>query len=171
MRKAIYKRWWFWLIVFALIYGAFEAKEFFDWKGRHADRFEQQRQMFESADLYQKQIEDYKKAMKADKYGGETPEETWTMFIDALEAGDTDLAAKYFVLEKQDEMLSNFELGKKSGALKSFLENDTTLISGNTMYESKDRFEFYTDDIDGGPGFVYMLVLNKETNLWKIESL
>jgi len=108
---------------------------------------------------------------KADTYGGKTPEETWKMFVDALKAGDTDLAAKYFIVEKQKEMLSKFEAGSKSGALVSFLKNDVKLISGGDMYDDGTRFEYYTNDIDGGPGFVYTLILNPETNLWKIESL
>lgn len=43
---------------------------------------------------------------KADTYGGTTPEETFGMFLDALKAGDVDLASKYFVLDKQAEWKS-----------------------------------------------------------------
>src|SRR3990167_5760356 len=38
-----------------------------------------------------------------DTYGGKTPEETLAFFIDALKKGDTDLAAKYFVIDEQEK--------------------------------------------------------------------
>ena len=38
-----------------------------------------------------------------DTFGGATPEETLQFFIAALEAGNIDLASKYFVVEKQEE--------------------------------------------------------------------
>src|SRR3989344_4310089 len=37
-----------------------------------------------------------------DTYGGQTPEETLQLFIDALKAGDIDLASKYFVIESRE---------------------------------------------------------------------
>ncbi len=46
-----------------------------------------------------------KEMMKKDDVGGETPEETLRLFIDALKAGDTDLASKYFVLNDQTRAL------------------------------------------------------------------
>src|SRR3989344_1909577 len=48
---------------------------------------------------YQKLLEAY----KSDTYGGDTPEETLRLFIDALKVGDTELAAKYFVVDEQEK--------------------------------------------------------------------
>ena len=42
----------------------------------------------------QQEIENIKKEIADDPYGGDTPEETLRLFIDALKQGDTDLAAK-----------------------------------------------------------------------------
>lgn len=39
---------------------------------------------------------------KNDIYGGRTPEETYQLFLQALEKQDIELASKYFVREKQD---------------------------------------------------------------------
>jgi len=47
----------------------------------------------------QEQVEEY----AADIYGGETPEETYGMFLQALKMEDIDLASKYFILDKQEE--------------------------------------------------------------------
>ena len=49
-------------------------------------------------------FEQYKQAQNKDIYGGKTPEETLSLFVDALKKGDVKLASKYFVLDKQKEM-------------------------------------------------------------------
>ena len=36
---------------------------------------------------------------KGDTYGGQTPEETFNMFVEALKNEDVDLAVKYFVMD------------------------------------------------------------------------
>ncbi|MBI2640436.1 MAG: hypothetical protein HYW91_00950 [Candidatus Sungbacteria bacterium] len=52
-----------------------------------------------------------------DPYGGETPEETLRLFIDALKTGDTELAAKYFVLDKQEQWQEDLAKIKGKGLL------------------------------------------------------
>lgn len=47
---------------------------------------------------------DLERQYAEDTYGGSTPEETLQLFIDALKAGDIELASKYFVVEKREEM-------------------------------------------------------------------
>lgn len=49
------------------------------------------------------------KLIEADIYGGETPQETLQMFIDAVEAKNYKLASKYFVVEKQDDELRDLQ--------------------------------------------------------------
>lgn len=61
---------------------------------------------------------------KADTYGGQTPEETFNMFISALKNEDVDLAVKYIVLDpdrraNQRESLNKI---KKEGKLKEYGE-------------------------------------------------
>lgn len=65
-------------------------------------------------ELYQMQL--------ADTYGGKTPQETLQMYIDAVEAGDYELASKYFVIEKQEEWRTELEEIKQSGKLEIFLD-------------------------------------------------
>ena len=57
----------------------------------------------------QKYIDEMTRKYQEDTYGGSTPEETLQLFIDALKKGDTDLAAKYFVVDKQEEWKKNLE--------------------------------------------------------------
>lgn len=50
------------------------------------------------------EFEAIEEAYRTDTNGGETPEETLDLFVEALEAGDAGLAASYFVPEKRGEM-------------------------------------------------------------------
>ena len=45
--------------------------------------------------------------LKADIYGGATPEETFGMYIDALKAGNIELASKYWKLDYQKDILKD----------------------------------------------------------------
>ena len=169
-KKPIYAYWQFWLLVFVLSLGAWQASIYIEQWGDGA----RERAMDAWMDnwIAQREAKDLaiKAAYEADTYGGKTPQETWDMFIQALEAGDTDLAAKYFIVEKQEEERESWKKAKERGFIQLFL-NDFRLIKGYRMYDNGMMFEFYTDDIDGGPGFVYTLVLNKQTNIWKIYDL
>jgi hypothetical protein len=51
----------------------------------------------------EERMRELEKQYADDPYGGDTPEETLRLFIEALKAGDTDLAAKYFILDKQEQ--------------------------------------------------------------------
>ena len=108
-------------------------------------------------------------AYKNDTYGGSTPEETLELFKKALEKGDIELAAKYFVIEKQKKILSDLKAGEPNGILKS-LSSDLSRVDNG--YPSGDnRYVFQTFDKDGVQEFSFELVLNPSSERWKIESL
>lgn len=46
---------------------------------------------------------DMERRYREDPYGGETPEETLQLFIDALKKGDVELASRYFVIDEQEK--------------------------------------------------------------------
>lgn len=80
-----------------------------------------------------------------DPYGGETPEETLRLFIDALKKGDTDLAAKYFILDKQQEWREDLAKIKEKNFLDKMIIDVEKL--GNKYQFIKnhdDRFIFET---------------------------
>jgi len=72
---------------------------------------------FSSNEEYLRYYDALKQAYAEDKYGGETPEETLQLFIDALKAEDIELASKYFVVEKQAEILVDLRIGKENNNL------------------------------------------------------
>ncbi len=120
---------------------------------------------------------DYDAREKADTYGGTTPQETWALFVRALEAGDTDLAAKYFVLNKQEEMKAEFEAGNSNGGMEEQLKYFKT-INEERMNPDGKHFMFLTEPVkvENVPGldslpFTYELEKSDLSGLWKISSL
>ncbi|MDP3661768.1 MAG: hypothetical protein Q8R17_02885, partial [bacterium] len=91
-----------------------------------------------------KKIQEYSdnlvEAYKKDFDGGDTPEETLNLFIAALKAGDTDLASKYFLLEKQAEMASELKIGKEKGNLPKLIAILEKKKIGSSLYEGAYQF-------------------------------
>lgn len=111
-------------------------------------------------------IKDLERKYAEDSYGGDTPEETLRLFIEALKAGNTELAAKYFILDKQEEWKEDLAKIKESGVLDDMigdLEKTEKKISGDTTYFTLVR----ENDLSS------QLIMHKNTanNKWKITEL
>ena len=63
----------------------------------------QARQYRKDAEILARKIQEQAEEYAVDTYGGETPEETYEMFLQALKMEDINLASKYFILDKQEE--------------------------------------------------------------------
>ena len=116
-------------------------------------------------DKYVKYLEEFN---KQDIYGGNTPEETLELYIKALEARDFELASKYFVLRDQE---------KEFGELKELTSDELLgylsvlkLEIKSTYFEIFDEYELGVYDEEGYL-IIARLVKNKETDIWKLESL
>lgn len=98
-----------------------------------------------AATAAQKQLE---AVYRNDKYGGATPEETFDMFIAALEKGDVELASKYFVLNKQDDWKKTLEEYKTKALLIDFVnELKSEKTSWEKVNSNKDnlaQYSYYT---------------------------
>lgn len=106
---------------------------------------------------------------KNDTYGGDTPEQTLQLFIDALKAGNIDLASKYFVADKQEEWRE--KLGK-------IHENNLLDNMIGDLNRQKDRDEingqqinFYIYNDNNILAVAIRMSKNIFSNKWKIESL
>ncbi len=174
--KKWYKRPCFWsvLVILVVLAGLWWFGYLATWTIGIQDYFEEKKAK-EYLENQEQRSAELQEMYKNDTYGGDTPEETWAMFVDALKKGDTGLASKYFVPEKQDEMEKAFEAGKENGANVRFLEIAKNISSG-IYYENNDAKFQYTvlgteGKWDGVVQFTYDLVLNPETNKWKISEL
>ena len=112
-------------------------------------------------------VEDLQEAYRNDTYGGETPQETFELFKEALKAGDTDLAAKYFLVEKQERMRKEFEVGLSNGSMTTFI---SFLDKAEDGGGSGDSYEFAVTE-DAFVTMSFNLVKNPYSGVWKMESL
>lgn len=112
------------------------------------------------------------KAMKerymADTYGGNTPEETLQLFIDALKKGDIDLAAKYFVLDKQEEWRGNLIKVRGSNDLSAMIFDLQRERHKYAIGNDQISFDIANDDNE----VALTISLGRgPNNLWKIIEL
>jgi len=112
-------------------------------------------------------MERLEEAYRNDAYGGDTPEETLNLFIAALKAGDTDLAAKYFLLEEQEKAKVDLQAGLKSGGVSMFLESVT---KENPGFPTGDNIYTFEIPAPEDSSFIIELVLNPYSKKWKIED-
>ncbi len=87
----------------------------------------------------EKLLKEMEEKYKNDAYGGATPEETLQLFIDALKKGDTDLAAKYFIIDKQEEWredLSKIKERNLLGEMVRDLERTELTLKDDTAFFS-----------------------------------
>ncbi len=150
----------------------------FVWANYLSPDAEGERKLQENLDKYTGYINTYEAAMKADTYGGKTPQETLKMFIDALKKGDIDLASKYFALdtnEKSPDYLTRkkwvdglVEISKNGeiSNIVSVLESLKTKEEDNSGYAS-----FQSLNENGLVDISVGMILNKYSNVWKIESM
>ena len=128
-----------WIVVFILaILAAFVI-----WGMLQAGPWLKRLQDWRAARALQSQLEEL---YRNDKYGGKTPEETFDMFIAALEKGDVELASKYFVIEKQESWLKTLEEYKKEGLISNFVAELKDTKSGWEKNQTGDPsvVEFYS---------------------------
>lgn len=117
------------------------------------------------------QAEQIKKEYAEDPYGGDTPEETLGLFVDALKKGDIDLAAKYFVLDRQDQWREDLEKIKDKGLLDAMVRDIEGLGGKYPLVEGKnDRFIFETYNKNKELVLQADMVL-AQNKKWKIQDL
>jgi hypothetical protein len=127
------------------------------------------RKNYEQAVKGMKEFED---KMTADTYGGRTPQETLDMFIAALEKDDIDLAVKYFSsLNNSDSEAIGNELKNKTDADISELLSILKELRNNQRKESEDSVLFFKKNNKGEIEYSVLMIKNKFSGVWKIESM
>lgn len=106
-----------------------------------------------------------------DPYGGETPEETLRLFIDALKQGDTDLAAKYFVLDKQEEWKIELSMIKDKGLLGVMVKDLEREKEKKPLYEGNtESYNFFIYN-DEGVLAASINIVKGPNKRWKIIDI
>lgn len=107
----------------------------------------------------------------ADTFGGKTPEETLALFVAALEKGDTETAAKYFVYDRMEEMGVALEKGQVRDGNKVYLE--ILKLTPSSVQVSDRTSRAYVSIQIPGHDLPYDIDLYRDSysKLWKIEDL
>lgn len=161
-------------ILIALIGG------YFVWKNYLSPDAQRRRELEKNYEKYTSAMKTFEETMRADTYGGKTPQETLSMFIDALKKGDVELASKYFMLDtntKSPDYLTRNQIEgvlikvKNEGELEKIIkvaisaepDPQSAINSDYFVFSARDDKGILITDID--------LRINKYSNTWKIESM
>lgn len=103
-----------------------------------------------------------------DTYGGDTPEETLRLFVDALKKGNTDLAAKYFVFDLQKKWKEKLSEVKDKGLLDKAV-SDLERAEKSKITEKEAYFVAMNQK--NIVSIQIIMVLNPHNGKWKILEL
>lgn len=116
-------------------------------------------------------IERLNKLYENDTYGGKTPEETLALFIDALKKGDTDLASRYFVIDKQEEWKKNLERIKSANQILAMINDIKKLNSKYPLVRGDDN-RFIFEAFNESKELILQADIGRGSNgIWKILDL
>jgi len=147
---------------------------YFVWDGYFSESAKYGRQVEENMKKYNEWERNYTKAMTEDVYGGKTPQETLSMFIDALKKEDVELAGKYFLLNSVGQIdqkwVDGLRVSKNEGKLSGIAkELETAKLNEGSSILNTAWFKIFTND--GAVSHEILLSLNEFSKVWKIESL
>lgn len=102
---------------------------------------------------------------RADRAGGATPEETITLFAQALEKRDVHLASSYFEIQAKADTEKMLSAGVSNGGLKKFAEILKGKRSIAHINPDTAQVSFL---MNGKVVTVFELYLNSYSHVWKI---
>jgi Cu/Ag efflux protein CusF len=117
-----------------------------------------------------RRLEAIEQQYKNDTYGGDTPEKTLQLFIDALKKGDIDLAAKYFVIDKQEEWKKDLQLTMGKGLFSIMVQDLENLKNPYTIGQG-DNIQFVFEAYDEKKLVLQVTVIKGSNGKWKIEDM
>lgn len=116
----------------------------------------------------ERDLKKLEKKYAEDPYGGDTPEETLRLFIDALRKGDTDLAAKYFILDKQEEWKEDLAILQT----KNLIDEMVSDLQNLKLTKKAEEEAFFTLTDENNIAISQLILYkNSKNNRWKITEL
>ncbi len=118
--------------------------------------------------------DNYEAAMRADTYGGKTPEETLKMFADAVASGNNDLAVKFLEFDysgkPKKELEDGFKKAIQDGKKELMLE---VINKAEFDPQASDENYAWFDVVgkDGMAEYSICLSLNRYAYIWKVKSM
>lgn len=112
-------------------------------------------------------------AARKDTAGGQTPQETLQLWVDAVKADDLKKASTYFIITRQKNALEGMKESRQNDVLLDVIED---IENGGRWYESDfgtATFDTATlEESKGGEnlGFEFTFTKHPETGIWKIDE-
>ena len=133
--------------------------------------YEKEREAWAKQKATEKKLLDETEAMlRADHYGGKTPEETLALFVDALKKRDYKLAAKYYLPWKQKEAEKDLKKWlDNENAVKKFLDAYNMGIIYDKEFVGETGVYIKDSEQDKYP-YAIMFTKNKINKIWKISE-
>ncbi len=120
---------------------------------------------------YRNYVDDYIQLQLNDYTGGDTPEQTVDLFIEALKKGDYDLASRYFVIDEQERWKKSFENPNKENIDNWIKELEDNKNSWRKENQVEDEVVFKYNTGTGENERTNFIVLKKNmNNKWKLGS-
>ena len=113
-----------------------------------------------------RELAELEQADARDSFGGKTPEETISLFREALVAKDFDLAAKYFVPDKQREMRAKFDTANKNKVIPNLIQLLELHRNGTALTAETYQYSIPVENSQ----FILDLVLNPNSGVWKLDA-
>ena len=168
-KKPIYTYWTFWLIVLLLTIITFYTHiRIITW-GNMAEMRIQTQQLQEMQQAYKAYQEKVLAELKADTYGGKTPEETLRLFVEALEKGDYDLASRYVIYNERDAFIRDVHNPLAKDGINRLIRAyryGTISVKDNDGY-----YEFIITPKHADIGFHVYAQFNDQSQIWKLSNI
>lgn len=120
--KSIFMRWWFWVVFVLLLAGTWYVKGYIEWRASTSGDGTYNALSQQYWNYLKGKSDALEEQYRNDTYGGDTPEETLRLFVEALEAKDFNLAAKYYLPEYQNQEAEELENASRTGHLATYVD-------------------------------------------------
>jgi len=135
---------------------------------------QEMKQRYEDAIAYEKEVKkiesEYNALLKADNYGGATPEETLALFVEALKAKDAALAGKYYMPQDWEKAIQDMRDWVEDDSMDKFIQAyENGLIGKDKDYIGGVALEIKDAKDDKYP-YILEMQLNNINNIWKIKK-
>lgn len=117
-------------------------------------------------------LKDYAKPYMEDYIGGDTPEQTIDLFVEALKKEDYDLAVKYFEIQEQPRWIESFKTPNKKNLDEWISELESNKKTWRKEQKDENMYEFWYNTGLGENETTNSIYIRKNivTNKWKIRS-
>jgi len=106
-----------------------------------------------------------------DIFGGTTPEETLELFTAALEAGDIELASRYFVVGEREELRKELHVYNDGGYMNELIDAVGNLTNKSNFIEGDDTRFLFEHFNEIGTLDLQISLEENQNNIWKITDL